>query len=108
MGRDHLGGFEHRVLLAILRLGDRAYSVSIVQELEERLGRTVAPAAVYIALRRLEKRGLVRSTKEAAPSEEGGRERRYFRLVERGLRRLRASRRELERLWQGVESELET
>lgn len=107
MGRDHLGGFEHRVLLAILRLEQQAYSVTIVQELEERLGRSVAAAAVYIALRRLEKRGLVRSHKAAAPADEGGRERRYFRLREEGLRRLRESRQELERLWQGVESELE-
>lgn len=108
MGRDHLGGFEHRVMLAILRLGEGAYSVTIVQELEERLGKEVAAAAVYIALRRLEKRGLVRSYKAAAPADEGGRERRYFFLEERGKRQLRATRRELESLWQGVESELET
>ena len=62
MSRDSLGEFEHMVLLAILRHGGEAYSVPIVLELEQRTGRSVAPAAVYIALRRLEKRGLLRST----------------------------------------------
>ena len=108
MGRDQLGSFEHRVMLAILRLGGDAYSVTVVEELGERLGREVAPAAVYIALRRLEKRGLVSSSKRSAPPEEGGRERRYFRLREEGLEELRRSREELSRLWQGVEAELES
>ena len=36
MGREGLGEFEHRVLLAILRLGSESYSVPIVLELEQR------------------------------------------------------------------------
>ena len=51
MARDALGEFEHRVLLAILRLEAESYSVPIVLELEEKTGKPVAPAAVYIALR---------------------------------------------------------
>ena len=38
-----LGGFEHKVLLAMMRLGSRAYSVPIVRELEQQTGRPVAP-----------------------------------------------------------------
>jgi len=34
MGRDVLGGFEHQILLSILRLGDDTYTVPIVLELE--------------------------------------------------------------------------
>ncbi len=54
MGREALGEFEHQVLLTILRLDAESYSVSIVLELEARTGKTVAPAAVHIALTRLE------------------------------------------------------
>ncbi|HIF06587.1 MAG TPA: hypothetical protein EYQ64_06425 [Gemmatimonadetes bacterium] len=43
-----LGGFEHSVLLAIMRLDSSAYSVPIVLELEKQTGRSVAPAAVYV------------------------------------------------------------
>ena len=102
MGKESLGEFEHLVLLAILRLGSESYSVPIVMELEDRTERSVAPAAVYIALRRLEKRGLLSSRMDSASPDEGGRPRRYFRLEPAALERLRESRRVLDRLWEGV------
>ena len=105
MGREGLGEFEHRVLLAILRLGSESYSVPIVLELEERTGRAVAPAAVYIALRRLEKKGLVSS--RMTDGEDNGRARRYFKLEEAGIERLKESRRELEALWEGLDPVLD-
>jgi len=101
MGREGLGEFEHRVLLAILRLGSESYSVPIVMELEGRTGKPVAPAAVYIALRRLEAKDLVSS--RMAIGEGSGRARRYFRVEEAGLERLQESRRELEALWDGLD-----
>ena len=61
MAKDLLGEFEHQVMLAILRLGSESYSVALVLELEETTEREVAPAAVYIALRRLEAKGLLTS-----------------------------------------------
>ena len=107
MARDALGEFEHRVLLAILRLEAESYSVPIVLELEEKTGKPVAPAAVYIALRRLEKRGLVSSRLVEAEKENGGRERRYFRIEAEGLERLKESRRALLDLWEGLAPQLD-
>jgi len=101
MPREGLGEFEHRVLLAILRLGAESYSVPIVLELEERLGKPVAPAAVYIALRRLEKRDLV--TSKMSNGTDGGRARRYFKIEPAGVGLLKESRRELEALWEGLD-----
>ncbi|HSF16953.1 MAG TPA: helix-turn-helix transcriptional regulator [Vicinamibacteria bacterium] len=103
--RDSLGEFEHGVLLAILRLGGEAYSVPIVLELEERTGREVAPAAVYIALRRLEKKGFLASRMSSAGK--GDRSRRYFKLRAAALERLRESRLSFHRLWDGIEPLLE-
>ena len=105
MGREGLGEFEHRVLLTILRLGSESYSVPIVLELEKRTGKPVAPAAVYIALRRLESRGLVSSKMQQG--EDSGRARRYFKVEEAGVERLRESRRELETLWEGLDPVLD-
>ena len=107
MPRESLGELEHRVLLAILRLGGEAYSLPAVIELETRTGSRAAPAAVYIALRRLEKKGLLSSDLRLGPVEEGARERRYFRLEEPARERLRDTRRELLALWDGVASELD-
>ena len=105
MGREGLGEFEQRVLLAIVRLGSESYSVPIVLELEERTGKPVAPAAVYIALRRLEKKGLVSS--RMADGDDNRRARRYFKIEEAGMERLQESRRQLEALWEGLDPVLD-
>jgi PadR family transcriptional regulator PadR len=102
MSQEVLGGFEHQVLLAILRLGSEAYTVPIVLELEEHAGRTVAPASVYVTLRRLEKKGFLTSRMSPPPPNEGGRERRVFMLEAPALAILRESKRVLGRLWDGL------
>jgi PadR family transcriptional regulator PadR len=106
MTRTALGDLEHQVLLATLRLRERAYSVSVVLEIEARTGREVAQAAVFIALRRLETKGLLRSRLEEE-TDESGRTRRYFTLTAAGLEKLRRMRRALKSLWDGLAPELD-
>ena len=101
---DVLGGFEHRVLLVMMRLGAETYSVPIVRELEAKDGRPVAPAAVYVTLRRLEKRGLLTSTLSPPGDGAGGRPRRVFTVTDEAVRLLRSLRADLEGLWDGVEA----
>lgn len=103
MGRKGLGEFEHQVLLAIIRLGGEAYSVPLVLELEERSGRDVAQAAVFIVLRRLEGKGLVSSRMEDSADTDTGRARRYFKMTSEGMDQVRAHRRVLERFWEGMD-----
>ncbi len=103
MAKQLLGEFEHRVLLALLRQGDEGYSVPIVAELAERTGREVAPAAVYIALRRLERRGLLTSALRAASAEEGGRERRYYSVTPETKARLAEAQAAFANLWEGLD-----
>lgn len=102
--KSALGEFEHQVLLATLRLGAEAYSVSIFSELESLVGRDLSLAAVYVALRRLEKKGLVRS-RLVEPRRDSAaiHPRRYVRLTPAALRRLKQSRQTFFRLWDGVE-----
>ena len=107
MGKQLLGEFEHHVLLALLRQGDEGYSVPIVAELEKRTGREVAPAAVYIALRRLEDKGILTSELRSAPPEEGGRERRYYTITPEGMARMAEARDALMKLWDGLELRLQ-
>ena len=108
MSKDLLGGFEHRVLLTTLRVQPNAFTATIVTDLEERTGRTVALAAVYIALKRLEKKGFVSSVsrQDADPGET--RKRRYFEVTEVGKKLLALERGELNSLWEGLERELNT
>ena len=56
-----LGEFEHLLLLAVMRLGDEAYGVTIQREIEERTGRPVSLGSIYPTMSRLEERGYVTS-----------------------------------------------
>ena len=97
-----LGGVELLVLLALIRLGDEAYGVPISDEIEANSGRSVSVGSVYIALDRLERKGLVSSRLGEATAERGGRAKTYFRPTAKGLREVRLARLTLIRLWQGV------
>lgn len=103
MGRDTLGEFEQLVLLACLQLGDEAYTVSIVDEIARRTDREVSHSAVYVALRRLEEKGLVRSEMGESTPERGGRPKRFFRAEPGALPALRQARDILLSMWEGLE-----
>lgn len=102
---DHefLGSFEHLVLLAVARLGEEGYGVTIRREIERRTGRSVTAGAVYVTLDRLEEKGHLTSWEGEATPRRGGRAKRHFRLRPAGVRALRSSRRLLESMWEGLE-----
>ena len=106
MPRPRLGGFEHVLLLAVLRLGDGAYGPAILEELERHAGRPQSAGSLYVTLDRLEAKGLLRSRLGDATPERGGRPRRYVSVTAQGVRDLRASRRTLLHLWHGLEGVL--
>jgi DNA-binding PadR family transcriptional regulator len=107
MGRESLGEFEQLVLLAILRLGSDAYGVTIVNEIQARTGRSVARAAVYIALRRMQGKGLVSSRMADPTPERGGRAKRYFNVEAAGMELVKESRRALVSMWEDLDPILE-
>ena len=74
----YLGELEQIVLLAVLRAGDEAYAVPILEQIERQTGRKVARGALYTALERLETKGCLRSRLGEPLPERGGRARRYF------------------------------
>lgn len=107
MSHHTLGEFEQLVLLAILHLDGEIYGVPIVDEIEERTGRPVSRSAVYVTIRRLEKKGLVHSWMSEPVAERGGKPRRLVRMEAAGLDALRESRRILDRMWRGLDPALE-
>ena len=87
----YLGEFEQLILLAVLRLGDNSYGVTIRQEIETRTGRTSAIGAVYATLDRLQRKGLVTSYLADPTAERGGRAKRYFQVTLKGKLALQQS-----------------
>ena len=102
MSTDGLGSLEHLVLLVIARQGSDSYGVTIIEELQRHTAKTVLRPSVYLALKRLESRGLIRSRVGEPEARRGGRARRHFDVTAAGLRALRESQRMLTSLWRGV------
>jgi PadR family transcriptional regulator len=103
MSDIYLGELEQIVLLAVLRLGDEAYAVPILEQIEKQTGRQIARGALYTALDRLEAKGCLRSLLGEPLAERGGRARRYFSVTPAAVRALKQSRLALMRLWNGLE-----
>lgn len=93
-----LGEFEHLLLLSLVHLGDEAYTARIRKTLEAWTDRTVSPGAVYTALERLERRGVVVSTFGAPTPARGGKRKKFYTLEPAGAAALKASQQTIARL----------
>src|SRR6266852_5977975 len=102
-GRDYLGEFEHIVVLALLRLSDQAYGVTVRQEIEVRTGREVSIGAIYATLGRLEAKGYVNSYLGDPTPERGGRSKRFFRVTAKGVAAVNRTRRVLQGMAEGLD-----
>ena len=100
---DLLGEFEHLILLAVLRLSDGAYGMSVRREIADRTGRDVSIGAVYATLDRLAAKGLVTSAMGDSTPERGGRAKRSFHLTGAGIAAVNRTRQELSKMLEGLE-----
>ena len=104
--KNFLGEFEQMVLLAVIRIGDEAYGVRILDEAERCTSRTVSRGALYITLDRLEAKGYITSKLGEPTPARGGRAKRYVTVTAAGKKMLRESRTALLNLWDGIEGAL--
>ncbi|MFN8342876.1 MAG: helix-turn-helix transcriptional regulator [Cyclobacteriaceae bacterium] len=102
MKKYQLGEFEEIVMLTVGVLYDTAYGVSIKEEIESRLRRTVSVGALQTALKRLEDKGYLRSRDGEATEERAGRPRKYFQITALGKKALEYTRTTREELWNDI------
>jgi PadR family transcriptional regulator PadR len=105
---SHLGEFEQLVLLALIRLGDDAYGVSVHREIARRTRRDLSFATVYTTLGRLEEKGLVLSHVGDPTPERGGRRKKYFAITPPGRRALQRSLRAIRTMVRGLDASWDT
>lgn len=101
--REYLGEFEQIVLLALARLPGSAYGAEIHREILDTTGRDVSIPAVYVTLKRMERKGLVACEELNPPG--GGRTTRNYHILPPGYDALAQSRAMLERLWKKLGAE---
>ena len=99
---EYLGEFEHIVLLALMRLGEQAYGVTVRQDIEKGCGRDVSIGAIYATLDRLEAKGYVKSRPGEPTPERGGRAKRFFRVSAKGVTAVNRTHDALRRMTNGL------
>lgn len=97
--RSFLGVFEELMLLTVIALGDNAYGVSIMHEINEQTGRSIKLNQVHAALHRLADKGLVKSELGLPTAVRGGKRKRSFTATASGIRELQEIQHVRQRLW---------
>ena len=95
---------EEMVLLAIWRLGDVAYGVSIRKEIRRNTKKDYTYGTLYGLLRQMERKGYIRKIKGDPLPKKGGRSKSYFKLTPGGIRALKDALELHERLWKDVDA----
>ena len=102
MSTYSLGEFEEIVLLTVAILHGKAYTLSLIEEIEGRLQRQVSIGAVQTVLRRLEEKDMVSSEFGEATKVRGGKRKRYFTITALGQQVLNLIRDQRNALWNDI------
>jgi DNA-binding PadR family transcriptional regulator len=102
MKNYQLGEFEEIVILTVGILNNVAYSVSIKDEIESRLSRTVSMGALHTALKRLEDKGYLKSFSGESTEERAGRPKRYFEITALGKKAMQYAKSTRDELWRAI------
>ena len=86
MKGTNLGEFEELVLLMVAALHDEAYGVSILENLEKEVKRSLNISAVHVALKRMEDKGFVKSRFGGITEDRGGRRKKFYVITPSGKR----------------------
>ena len=93
---------EEIILLAILRLGDNAYGISIRDFIKEATGSEWSLAQIYDPLNRLTHKGLALKSKGSPSPERGGRHKCLYTITNEGREALQEVRRMQDNIWKNV------
>ena len=102
MSTKFISRSEEFLLLAVWRLKENAYGVTIRNQIKDATGKTWAYGALFVMLRRLEKKGCLVSHFTDPSSQRGGKSKRIFQLTPRGVQALKDVRRAQESVWSGI------
>ena len=94
---------EEMALLAIWRLGDEAYGVSIRKQIHKNTKKDYTYGTLYGLLRQMERKGYIRKIKGESLPKKGGRSKSYFKITPMGIRALKDAMELHERVWKDVD-----
>ena len=93
---------DEMILLAVWRLGDNAYGVTIAEMLTRTSGKNWVLGAVYVPLERLEKKRYLSSCLGKSTKRRGGRSKRLYKLTKDGLDVLVTTKAHEQSIWTNI------
>jgi PadR family transcriptional regulator PadR len=93
---------DEMILLAVWRLEDNAYGVTIAETLTRTSGKKWVLGAVYVPLERLEKKGYLNSSLGQSTKKRGGRRKRLYKLTKDGLEILIKTKSQEKLIWANI------
>jgi len=103
MNTKFISRSEEFLLLAVWRLKENAYGVTIRNQIKQATGKTWAYGALFVMLRRLEKKGYLTSHFADPSPQRGGKSKRIFHLSSNGVKALKEVRKAQKSVWSGIE-----
>jgi DNA-binding PadR family transcriptional regulator len=93
---------EEMVLIAVFRLKEKAYGISIYKNILELTGSPVSISAIYFPLERLVRKGYLKAIVGEPTPVRGGMRKRFYRLTKEGILALQDNRAVTEKAWRGL------
>ena len=90
------------IMLAVWKLEDNAYGVTIADMLTRISGKQWVLGGIYVPLERLEKKGYLNSSLGKSTKKRGGRSKRLYRLTKHGLNALITTKSVEQTIWDGI------
>ena len=99
---EEISKAEEMVLLAIWRLADEAYGVSIRRQIQKNTNKDYTYGTLYGLLRQMERKGYIKKIKGEPLPKKGGRSKSYFKLTSVGIRSLKDANELHKRMWKDI------
>ncbi len=94
--------FEETVLLAIYRLGDNAYSVTIHHKILDMTGKDVIVGTLFNALKQLNRKGYLDKKTGKPAQDKGGKSIMFYNISKEGFVALEQARSMHNRIWDNI------
>ena len=94
----NLGHLEESILLMVM-IVEEAYGVSVAEAYEKHTSNSISIPAIHTVLKRLEGKGMVKSSMGEATPERGGRRKRLFKATPYGYKVISEIRKNRTHLW---------
>ena len=96
---NSIGNLEETILLLVAVMPDEAYGYTVSEAYFQHMNNRISISAVHTVLKRLEKKGLIKSEMGGATAERGGRRKRIFMITKVGRETLETIQQQRTKLW---------